>query len=123
MITLHEADLDAVRKASEKAEDSFDNSLLSTEAMDYGLKFSDTAETCIANKTITPHELPIVKQRARGHILRLTKELVKRLPHNLGVIEKLNYFRPAMCLAQTGSISAKNLPWELAGNIYFQHFY
>lgn len=90
--------------------------------MDYGLKFSEYAEKCISDKTITLQELAIVKQRARAYILRLVKELVKRLPHNLGVIEKINYFTPAVCLAQARPITVKDLPWELAGNIYFQLF-
>ncbi|XP_015121235.1 uncharacterized protein LOC107044020 [Diachasma alloeum] len=113
-IKLHQADLDAVKRAIDKAGDSFENSLLSIDAVDFGLKFSNHAEQCTLKKTITTQDLNIVKQRARSYILKIVAQLVKRLPHNLGVIEKINCFTPAVCLAQTNSISARDLPWELA---------
>lgn len=108
---LHQADIDPVKKALDKAQSEFGNSLLPLDSVDLGERFRCHAE----KKTISQSALNTVKERAVAYITRLCKELVSRLPGNLAVINNVRYFSPKMCLARTSSVSVQDLPWELAG--------
>lgn len=120
---LHQTDIEAVKRALEKAGSDFGNSLLPLDSIDFGTKFLSFA----AKKTISQHALNTVMERIVAYIIRLCEELIKRLPLNLAAIDKLSYFSPKKCLSQFSTILIKNLPWDLAGifiilNVILKYF-
>lgn len=104
-IMLHQTDIEAVKKALEKSNSDFGNSLLSLDSMHFRTKFLSFA----AKKTISRNDLNIVMERIVAFIIRLCKELIQRLPLNLAIIDKLCYSSPEKCLSQFSTISTKNL--------------
>lgn len=108
---LHNADVAAVRRALDKSEDLFSNSLLPLESVDYGHHFLERSE----RTGLETKELTVIKQRARGYLLQLVKELADRLPQNVDVIERMRGFSPQLCLSPAPSTPVRDLPWDLAG--------
>lgn len=66
---LHEADIAAVKRALEKTEATFENSLLPVDSIDFGEKFNDL----LAKKTIPADKVKEVKQRLTTFLVRLVK--------------------------------------------------
>lgn len=106
---LHEADIAAVRRALEKAEGSFENSLLPLDSIDFGKKFNDL----LAKKTVSVNKVKEVKQRCLNFLVRLVKELVDRLPLNVSVVEKIEVLSPNRCLSISNRPNIDDFPWQL----------
>lgn len=114
---LSQSDLDTLQQAVNKASAEFGNSLLPHDSMDLGSKF----ENLVAELRIQSTVLVEIKERAVQVILRLCEELMRRLPPNLTVFNKMRYLLPSVCLKTNPQnvglkIKASNLPWDLASN-------
>lgn len=107
---LHLADINAVKKALEKAGGNFGNSLLPLDSIDFGERFKSHA----GKNLVSRQAIEIVKQRYLDLLIVLCEQLVLRLPENLAVLSNLRFFSPAMCLSQTLNICVGDLPWELS---------
>lgn len=105
---LHEADIAAVRRALEKAEAPFENSLLPQDSINFGEKFNDL----VAKRTVSADKAKEVKQRCTSFLVRLVKELVDRLPLNVSVVEKMDVLSPNRCLS-TSNRPIDDFPWQL----------
>lgn len=89
-------------------------SLLPLDAIDFGFAFSELTE----KKTVTSHALQVVKERCGRFLFTLCQELVKRLPQNTQVIQKLRCFSPVYVLSQIPP-KFKDLPLQLLSKITF----
>jgi len=85
---------------------------LPLEAIDYGHSFQILAE----KNTIQKNALHQIKERCLHYMTSICHELVKRLPHNISIIEKLKYFSPLLVLSSTPP-KFSDLPLELAGKL------
>lgn len=83
--------------------------LLPLDAIDFG--FAD-------KKTVTSRALQVVKESGSSFLFTLCQELVKRLPQNTQVIQKLRCFSPVYVLSKVPS-KFKDLPLELLSKIVF----
>lgn len=82
---------------------------LTVDNIDYGHSF----ETLAKKKYYTKNTLNQIKERCR--------ELVKRLPNNTLIIEKLKHFSPLVVLSPTPP-KFSDLPIELAGKLFYWYF-
>lgn len=89
---------------------------LPLEAIDYGHSF----EILTQKNTISKNNLKLIKERCLHYMTSLCRELVKRLPSNTLIIEKLKYFSPLVVLSSS-SVPPKfsDLPIELAGKLFY----
>lgn len=106
---LHEADIAAVRRALEKAEAPFENSLLPQDSIDFGEKFNKL----LAKRSVSDNKAKEVKQRCTNFLVRLVKELVDRLPVNVSVVEKNDVLSPNRCLSTSNRPNINDFPWQL----------
>lgn len=68
------------------------------------------------SKNITKEQLDVVMQRSTNFILKLCRELCSRLPSNMAMIEKIEYFHPNYCINLNERPTFGELPLEMAGN-------
>ncbi|KAK3918936.1 Zinc finger protein 862 [Frankliniella fusca] len=77
------------------------------------VKFGDAFDTLV-NKLNLPERLVTpVKQRCANFLVRLTKELVERLPTCVEVVERLRFFAPERALALQARPKFQQLPLDL----------
>ncbi|XP_043469246.1 uncharacterized protein LOC122502951 [Leptopilina heterotoma] len=102
MIRLSE--IDAMKQALSRQEN-----LRPVEQVVYGENFRRTAEEV----RLSPSALHSVKEFCAQFLLRLTQELLERLPSCLGSIEKMRCFAPSVALARRARPEFQNLPLDL----------
>ena len=105
-------DIEQVQKALDKVSlDIESSSLLRTEDVDFG----DNFLTYAYKNTVSYNELIMLKERCLAFLIRLTRELLNRMPANLKILDYLYILSPQICMTNTHLF--RNLPWELAGTI------
>ncbi len=102
-------ELKLIKTAVENADKEFNNSMLSSEDIDFGYKF----EEYLSNHSIKSEELVIIKGKCRAFLLKLISELIERIPPNFAIIQKIQYFSASVFLESTNKVSHNMLPWDL----------
>ena len=64
----------------------FKKFLMPAECVNFGYEFNSQSKIC------KPAELGIIKQRCRDFLIKLCEEIQARVPKNIAVLEKINYF-------------------------------
>ncbi|XP_043469607.1 uncharacterized protein LOC122503212 [Leptopilina heterotoma] len=73
--------------------------------------------TQLCEKIDIPHQcLKNVKINCGNYLLTLSRQLLERLPDNLGAIEKLRYLTPQLTLSKVGRSTFHQLPLDLDPN-------
>lgn len=120
-IFLRDDDYPSVLRSEDvkKVADALKNPLafLPITEVDFGFAFKELSE----KKTISFANLQTVQTNCAAFMRCLCEELVKRLPFNTKVIEKIRHFNPTNVLS---AIAPKftDLPFELTSNILISSF-
>lgn len=85
------------------------NSFLPLDRVDFGEKFKSLlAKLNLPERLVTP-----VKQRCANFLVKLTRELVEKLPTCVEVVERLRFFAPERALALQAHPTFEQLPLDL----------
>jgi hypothetical protein len=104
-------DLDTIQRAV------YDNSAwIPLDLVDLGESFREKALNC----NISSEQLTVVKRHCASFLLVLCRELVKRFPANLNLIEAVKYFSPMSCINLLIQPTFQQLPLNLIRKFKFQ---
>lgn len=91
------------------------NTWLSLDSVDLGESFQEKALNC----NISSKQLALVKTHCASFLLVLCRELVKRFPANLNLIEAVKYFSPKLCVNLLIQPKFQHLPLNLIRKFKF----
>ena len=81
--------------------------------------FGHTFQTYIEKGKLSTEKVQSVKERCLLYLIRLSTEIIERIPLNLDAITNLRYFSPNQILGNTSACNNFNyLPWDLARECY-----
>lgn len=90
---------------------SFHINLKPLNDVDFGKSFDDLIKNC----NIAVDKLQTVKMHCADYIIVICKEIIKRLPNNVDVIDKIRHFSPATALSRLNRPVFHALPLDLLG--------